>query len=93
MLLFVLLALPVSFLWIINDTYLNREFYRNDLVDFSYDFLIEHGPDFLEIEELNDIPREDLQDSFRKIFSRDEVREFADVTLDDLENSLKDVRN
>lgn len=95
-LIFTLLVLPVIFLWSIYSTFFNSEFYRGDFVDVTYDFVLEEGPKLLNIKEEHEfaaVSENDLRDLFRKIFSKEDVAEFFDSTIENFIGSLGNVEN
>lgn len=95
-LIFTLLVLPVTFLWSVYSTFFNREFYREDFVDVTYDFIVEDGPKLLNIkekQELAAVSEKDLSDLFQKIFSKEDVAEFFDSTVENLIDSLGYIEN
>lgn len=95
-LIFTLLILPITFLWGVYSTFFNENFYKGDFVDVTYDFIVEKGPSFLEIEKIQEfaaLSEEDLGTLFKKIFSKEDIADFFDSSVDSFVTALSSVRN
>lgn len=95
-LIFTLLVLPVTFLWGVYSTFFNENFYKGDFVDVTYDFVVEKGPDFLEMEKIQEfasLSEEDLSKLFQKVFSKEDIAEFFDSSVDSFVVALSSVEN
>lgn len=95
-LIFTLLVLPLTFIFGIYSTFFNENFYRGDFVDVTYDFIVEKGPGFLEAEKIKEFPalsEDDLSTLFKKVFSKEDIAEFFDSSIDSFVEALSSVKN
>lgn len=87
-LIFVLLAVPFTFVWNVYSNLTDEDFYQGKLVDYGYDLLIEELPKTIKLEQFHSLTEDDLRGLIEKVFFKDDLR----FLITDFVKSLGDVK-
>lgn len=91
MLLFALIVMPLTFLLGLYNTFIDEDFYANDLAAFSYTFATENLPQSKETENLGNITEKDLQQVIKKVFTREDFSNFFAKSFVAVKSDLSNV--
>ena len=94
MLVFALLVIPLTFLLGLYNTVFDKSFYTEDLAGFAYSFVTENLPPLENSGSgLGNISAEDLQQVFKKVFTKEDFSGFLGAAFMAVETDLAHVNN
>lgn len=93
MLVFALLVMPLTFLLGFYNTFFDKDFYKQEVAGFAYSFVTENLPPSDEPIGLGDISEKDVENVFKKVFTRQDFSDFFERAFLALEKDLSHVTN
>ncbi|MFH1284364.1 MAG: hypothetical protein ABIH78_02125 [Candidatus Peregrinibacteria bacterium] len=89
--LFVVLLLPLAMAFGFYKTFSDSNFYKGDLVDLAYEFIVEKLPENIDLKEFPYLTTEDVKEIFGTVFDKDDlgdvladmVSQFKNATVED----------